>query len=168
MPPLRERREDIPFLASMFISQFNREFKKRLNSLSKDAESLLLSYHWPGNIRELKNVIERAMILAEDDTIPLDALPHEIVNTEAGLQKSEDRSQKTEYRIQETGDRRQNKEAGIKEHKESQNVSLNAMEKECILKALVDAKGNRSSAAKSLGISRTTLWKKLKEYGVYF
>ncbi|MBI5043280.1 MAG: sigma-54-dependent Fis family transcriptional regulator, partial [Nitrospirae bacterium] len=145
-----------------------REFKKRVSGLSKEVESLLLSYPWPGNIRELKNVIERAMILAEDDTILLDALPPEIVNTQAGFQKSEDRSQKTEYRIQETEDRIKNKEAGIKEHKESQNVSLNAVEKECILKALVDAKGNRSIAARSLGISRTTLWKKLKEYGVYF
>ncbi|MBI5042926.1 MAG: sigma-54-dependent Fis family transcriptional regulator, partial [Nitrospirae bacterium] len=69
VPPLRERREDIPFLTSMFINQFNREFKKRVSGLSKEVESLLLSYPWPGNIRELKNVIERAMILAEDDTI---------------------------------------------------------------------------------------------------
>ena len=145
VPPLRERKEDIPHLSAMFISQFNKGFRKRVSGLSNDAENLFLLYQWPGNIRELKNVIERAMILAEGDTITQSVLPPEIVNAS----NKEARSQNTEFRIQNTEAR----------------GSLDAIEKECILKALVDVKGNKSIAAKNLGISRTTLWKKLKEYG---
>ncbi len=143
VPPLWERREDIPELLNMYVNKFNMEFGKNVRGFSEEAERMLISYNWPGNIRELKNVVERTMIITEGDIIHSDMLPPEIVNT-----------------------RGQNAEARIGENKESQNVSLNDVEKECILKALVDAKGNRSIAAKSLGISRTTLWKKLKDYNI--
>lgn len=152
VPPLRERPEDIPHLSALFISQFNREFKKKVKGLSIEAEALFLSYQWPGNIRELRNVMERAMILTEGDMVLPDVIPSEIVNAEAG-------SRKTEYRPQEP-------ELKSRKQKEEKPIPLNALEKECILKAMANAKGNRSIAAKGLGISRTTLWKKLKEYRI--
>ena len=152
VPPLRERLEDIPHLSALFINQFNREFKKKVKGLSMEVEALFLSYLWPGNIRELKNVIERAMILTEGDMVLSDVMPSEIVNAEAV-------SQKSEYRAQEP-------EPMVRKQKEEKQVPLNAVERECILKAMADAKGNRSIAAKGLGISRTTLWKKLKEYRI--
>jgi two-component system response regulator HydG len=136
----------------LFISQFNREFKKKVNGLSMEVEALFLSYLWPGNIRELKNVIERAMILTEGDMVLPDVMPFEIVNAMAV-------SQKSEYRMQEP-------EPMVRKQKEEKQIPLNAVERECILKAMADAKGNRSLAAKGLGISRTTLWKKLKEYKI--
>src|SRR3972149_3640909 len=69
MPPLRARIEDVPSLAEHFVNMFNREFKKKINSLSPSAVDALKNYHWTGNIRELRNVIERAIILGETDTI---------------------------------------------------------------------------------------------------
>ena len=152
VPPLRERLEDIPHLSALFISQFNMEFKKKVSGLSKEAEALFLSYPWPGNIRELKNVIERAMIITEGDIILHDLLPPEIVNENAKAGMIEER-------------REMEKDAN-QNAKENQDYSLNTVTKELILKALNSAKGNRSIAAKSLGISRTTLWKKLKDYGI--
>ena len=145
IPPLRERKEDIPSLLIMFVSQFNREFRKKVKGFSKDAERLLLSYHWPGNIRELKNVVERAIILAEDSAINPNLLPPEIVYAE---QKRAVSPIQSESPAAQGGG------------------SLDAVERNLIIKSLNDAMGNKSLAAKNLGISRTTLWKKLKDYEI--
>src|SRR5574341_960614 len=83
IPPLRERPEDIPLLARHFLGHFSREFKKRVPSLSIQAEQLLVHYDWPGNVRELRNVVERAMILSETgELVPAD-LPPEIASRAA-------------------------------------------------------------------------------------
>jgi transcriptional regulator with GAF, ATPase, and Fis domain len=74
MPPLRERKEDVAALASFFISRFSGELKKKIDGLSPDALKLLMRYHWPGNIRELENAIERAMLLADGTHIAVDDL----------------------------------------------------------------------------------------------
>jgi DNA-binding NtrC family response regulator len=145
VPPLRERKEDIPYLLNMFVNQFNKEFRKKVGGFSEEAERLLISYHWPGNIRELRNVVERAVILAEDSTINPNLLPPEIVSADQKRIVSGIQAQFPV--VQESG-------------------SLDAVEKELIIKALNEAKGNKGLAAKSLGISRTTLWKKLKGYGI--
>ena len=63
MPPLRERREDIPLLVSHFIEKYNKAFKKHIKSLSQNALTILMSYHWHGNVRELENLVERAVIM---------------------------------------------------------------------------------------------------------
>jgi DNA-binding NtrC family response regulator len=78
LPPLRERREDIPQIVMHFIANFNREFNKQITGVSKEVELLLLDYKWPGNIRELKNVIERAIILGSGDLLTEEHLPSEI------------------------------------------------------------------------------------------
>ncbi len=79
LPPLRERKEDIPLLVENFISHFNKLFNKQIKGISPEALSLLMGYNWPGNIRELENVIERASILCFEDVIEIKHLPEDIV-----------------------------------------------------------------------------------------
>lgn len=78
IPPLRERREDIPPLLDYFIKRFSREFNKRIREISREALDLLMRYHWPGNVRELRNVVERICIMYNTETIKPDYLPSEI------------------------------------------------------------------------------------------
>ena len=75
LPPLRERATDIPLLVSYYIDAYNREFKKRIQSVSQDALSHLQRYGWPGNVRELRNAVERAMLLAEGPVLTLEEFP---------------------------------------------------------------------------------------------
>ncbi len=79
VPPLRERREDIPDLARYFLDRFSRETKKRFTEISPEALDRLLAYAWPGNVRELANVIERAVVLGQGPTITPDDLPPRVV-----------------------------------------------------------------------------------------
>src|SRR4030095_7000549 len=75
MLPLREHKDDIPPLLDYFIRHYNQKFRKSIQSLSREAEELLLNYNWPGNVREVKNAIERVMILAEDSRVSAKYLP---------------------------------------------------------------------------------------------
>lgn len=85
LPPLRERKEDIPVLVDNFISHFNKLLGKNIKGISPEALSLLMTYNWPGNIRELENVIERASILCFGDIIHVEHLPEEIFSPSAPL-----------------------------------------------------------------------------------
>ncbi len=138
LPPLRERKEDIPDLANHFLSQYREKNKKEIKEFSPKALDLLIRYEWPGNIRELENCIERAVIVARGELIAPVDLPPSIQNLPAGK-----------------GDSEILFPAGI---------SLQEAEKALILKTLEDAGGNRSRAAEILGINRRTLQMKLKEY----
>ncbi len=140
LPPLRERKEDIPDLANHFLSQYREKNKKEIKEFSPKALDLLIRYEWPGNIRELENCIERAVIVARGELIAPVDLPPSIQNLPAGK-----------------GDSEILFPAGI---------SLQEAEKALILKTLEDAGGNRSRAAEILGINRRTLQMKLKEYGM--
>jgi DNA-binding NtrC family response regulator len=85
MPPLRERKEDVQALAAFFIKRFSGELKKKMDGLDNDASKLLMRYNWPGNIRELENAIERAMLLTEGTQITADDLRlGEVGSTQAG------------------------------------------------------------------------------------
>ncbi|MDD4857085.1 MAG: sigma-54 dependent transcriptional regulator [Candidatus Krumholzibacteria bacterium] len=144
LAPLRERTEDIVPLANHFLSMFNREFKKNVKKVGPEVGKLLMSYSWPGNVRELKNVIERAVLLeAENELLP-EHLPPEIVHGEAA----------------------------VKETKETRSldglypISIEDMEKVLIAKTLKESAGNKSKAARVLGISRQTLREKIKLYNV--
>ncbi len=86
LPPLRERPDDILLFASRFIEDFNKSLGRNVRRIAPEAQHLLLAYKWPGNIRELKNVIERAMILSNTDELLPDHLPHEVVGL-AGSQE---------------------------------------------------------------------------------
>jgi DNA-binding NtrC family response regulator len=139
VPPLRERREDIIPIVDALIKNYNRIFGKNIKGVSDEAMSLLYNYHWPGNIRELKNVIERACILSSSEIILPSHLPEELKNIKRELKGLE---------IQ--GDLK----------------SLQDVERNHIMRILREVSGNKSSAAKILGISRLTLREKMKKYGI--
>ncbi|MCG6534104.1 MAG: sigma-54 dependent transcriptional regulator [Syntrophales bacterium LBB04] len=138
LPPLRERKEDIPELAMHFFAIYSRKNRKELKEVSPKTMDLLVRYDWPGNIRELENCIERAVIMARQEIVVPEDLPPEI----AGSAPEADDL---------------NLPPGI---------SLAAVERTLILKTLRDAGENRTRAAEILGINRRTLQNKLKEFGI--
>lgn len=141
IPPLRERIEDIPILVRNFIQEFAAKYDKTEPSLSESAMTMFMSYHWPGNVRELKNVVERMMIFTDKETVSAEDLIHIFpIGTKKELPKEE----KPERLLQEKA----------------------LLEKERIEEALIETYGNKSAAAKKLGISRVTLYKKIKEYNI--
>ncbi|MGA2957727.1 MAG: sigma-54 dependent transcriptional regulator [Thermodesulfobacteriota bacterium] len=139
LPPLRERKEDIPALASHFLSIYREKNKKELREISGKALDLLVRYDWPGNIRELENCIERAVVIARGEIIAPADLPPQIQALSSEKEDSEVRF--------------------------PSGISLQEVEKALILRTLEDTGGNRSRAAEILGINRRTLQMKLKEYG---
>ncbi len=142
LPALRERKEDIPLLTNHFISMFNKEFKKNIKKAGKDVLKILQGYSWPGNVRELKNVIERAILLDADDELLPEHIPSEISSE-----------------CLEDGERK-----GVEELAGIGPMSIREMEKILIIKTLDETGGNKSQAARILGISRQTLREKTKLY----
>ncbi len=138
MPSLRERKDDIPPLVEAFIKQFAIANGKKITGIQKEALEALTQYGWPGNIRELKNIIERMVVLATENEITLGQVPEDIKSSQPG---------KNPVNF-------------------SQGHNLDAMQKEFIKQALQDAQGNKSLAAQKLGISRRTLYRKMEEYGI--
>ena len=141
LPPLRERREDILLLADHFIQKFSQKMNKEISGLSGEARSLLLRYSFPGNIRELENMIERAIALIKGKAIQAEDLPEDLCG-QPGLAKT------LCERIR----------AG-----KPLAMAVNEFEKEYIQSVLEKTKGKKGQAAESLGISRKTLWEKIKE-----
>lgn len=142
LPPLRERREDILTLTNHFIDIFNVEFNKHVTGISKMAEKLLLDYHWPGNIRELKNVIERAIILGSEDTLLLEHLPLEIV-----AKASSQSSGLAVFKLPPDG------------------VDIEEVEKELIRQALEISEWNQSKAARKLNLGIDAFRYRMKKFG---
>jgi len=140
-PPLRERREDIPLLAAHFLKRFAEKNRKNVARYTPRAMDLLIRHPWPGNVRELMNTVERAVVLAPADC--LDEDDFSVLAPDA---------QETERTV---GD------AGI-----PPDVPLEQIEREAIVSTLASAKGNKSEAARRLGITRKTLREKLKRYGL--
>jgi len=134
LPPLRERKDDIPALASYFLERFAAESKKSFSTITDDAGRKLIAYHWPGNIRELANVIERAVVLADGPELTVHHLPARVVGAQPAVVSDE----------------------------ASYHDSINSYRRELIVRALADAQGNRAAAAKALGLHRTHLMKLLK------
>jgi two-component system response regulator AtoC len=138
LPPLRERREDILPLVQHFVTQFNQKLNRRVQGVTPKAEVLLESYNWPGNIRELRNVIERAIILCSGDRIHASELPL------GGVE---------------------NWSAASSEDSE-QLLSLDDVESLHIQRILAATGQNLSRAAEILGVTRTTLYNKLRKYNL--
>lgn len=139
LPLLCERREDIPLLAKHFLNEFKRRASKNILGFTKGALDLMEQYEWPGNIRELKNVVERAVAFCRTERIQIADLPQEI----------------REIRL---------KKKRIQDQIERLDDVLKAVEKEYLQKILRVTHGRRGKAADLLGISRKTLWEKMKEY----
>ena len=142
LPPLRERKEDIPLLVEHFIHKYNEQHGLNTEGAAEDVLARLLEYSWPGNVRELENAIERAMILAQGKKIEADCLPSEVLGTRPSWKKD---LWGDEYSI-----------------KKASRI----MEEELIRKALKKTGGNRSHAVKILEISHPALLSKIKEYGI--
>jgi two-component system, NtrC family, response regulator AtoC len=142
LPPLRHRTSDIPQLAASFVDRFNREFGKRVKGITEEAQALLEAYRWPGNVREICNVLERAVLLTEGDQIDVDSLPPEVRN-----QKVEGEHQGS-FSLGPAG------------------VDLEQLERELLMEAVRVAEGNRTEAGRLLGLSRHQIRNRLKKYGV--
>ena len=147
LPPLRERREDILPLALDMMARFNRELKKNFVGFTPTAAELLQNYSWPGNIRELRNIVERAMILSHDNEVGADNLPEEVRDFEPEPVPDE----KYAFDPSPTGD---------------QLVSLRELEQLYILQVLNATGNNKTHAAKILGIHPTSLLRRLKKAGL--
>jgi two-component system response regulator AtoC len=143
VPALRERKEDIPILASYLIDYFNQELNRSVRGLSREAREAMMEYDWPGNVRELRNVIERAILLESKDLILLEHLPGDILRGRAVPAPILDSSGVTDMPI-----------------------SLEEAERRAIAGALKWAGGNKSRAARVLGITRQTLRHKMRAYGL--
>ncbi|MCA1959824.1 MAG: sigma-54 dependent transcriptional regulator [Desulfomonile sp.] len=144
VPPLAQRREDIIPLVEHFVEIFNRKMGLRVRAISREAQEALLKYSWKGNVRELQNVVERAMIFTSGDTIALDSLPHDI--RAAVTSPAAKRAPREEI-------------LSIKR-------ASRELERALITKALNRTGGNRSQAAGLLEISYPSLLQKIKEYGI--
>jgi len=148
LPPLRERKEDIVPLALDLMQHFNRELKKRFTGFTPGAAQLLQNYPWPGNIRELKNVIERTMILVPEGDMDAAALPEEIrdyIRTSARDRVGESSS---DLNVSPNG---------------RPLITLRELEDDYIQEVLVATANNKTQAARILGIHPTSLLRKLKK-----
>ncbi len=137
VPPLRERKDDIPLLMTSFLAQFNKENNRSVEGFSNQAKHALLSYEWPGNIRELRNSIESAVVLARGTIIDLEDLPLTVSKAQSSTTLS--------------------LEVG---------VTLSEAEKQLIIATLAQCGGNKTKAADVLGIGRKTLHRKLQDYQI--
>ena len=149
IPPLRDRREDIPVLAQHFLERTQRE-TGIAHTFSDDALRAMLAYDWPGNVRELENAIERACALSSGPVLHMGDLP----------------TQLHEFRMQSRTREPQPGEPQSAAPGEARIVSIAEMERQAILETIRQLKGDKLMAAKLLGIGKTTLYRKLKEYGI--
>ncbi len=135
LPPLRERKDDIPMLVAHFVEKFNKEMDRHLLGPTEEATAAVLDYTWPGNVRELENAVEHAFVRCRGSRFGVEDLPQELWPVE----------------------------------KAAERLSIPddpGQEKALILQVLEEAGGNRTKAARMLGMSRTTLWKRLNAYGI--
>ncbi len=141
VPPLRERHTDIPLLVAEFIKKHSKHTSRKIERVTDEALAALMSYSWPGNIRELENVIERAVILSRGPLIGTDDLPETLRRAPVACATDQNGARK------------------LKE-------ALALPERDLIVKALESAQWNRNETARQLGINRTTLYKKMVKYGL--
>jgi two-component system response regulator HydG len=136
LPPLREKKDDIPLLTDFLITRLNRYYRKKVVGISPDAKEILENYPWPGNVRELENAIEHAFVLADKNMLEARHFPFEI---------------------------RRASENGIPPPPSEASPRA---EEEHIRKALLSAKGNKAEAAEMIGMHRSSLWRKMREYRI--
>ncbi len=154
MPPLRERREDIPALIEHFVREFAERYHREVEGFDQDSLQRLVAYDWPGNVRELKNLIERHVALAEQPILHLERLPTPTApvliptpGEDAPLVALATGQAMTEAAI------------------DADHPSLEELERRYILKTLRRLDGNREQTARALGINKSTLWRKLQTFG---
>ncbi|MEW6386962.1 MAG: sigma 54-interacting transcriptional regulator [Thermodesulfobacteriota bacterium] len=137
LPPLRERLEDVPLLVDHFLNRLRQGSGKTVTGLTREAMKVLMNYHWPGNIRELKGALEYAVVLTEDGLVTPEHLPPKMSHREL-----------------------------LPESPPVAEPVLETDEKTALIQALRQAGGNQSQAAALLGVSRVTVWHRMKRYGI--
>ena len=140
VPPLRDRNDDILLFAEYFLEKSNEELGKEVAGIDKDVQKIFQSYNWPGNLREMQNVVKRAVLLCFDEQIAPKHLPIEIVHAPKG-------------------------DSGLAEVQDLKSAAEKA-EYEMILRALKESKYNKGKAAKALGVDRKTLYNKMKQFNI--
>src|SRR5450759_877797 len=138
MPPLREHPSDVPLLVSYYIEVFNREFRKQVRGVTPDAMDVLKAYRWPGNIRELRNAIERAMLLTDGDWLTPEMLP--VATSRSSTAQT--------MELPEDG------------------VNLEILERELVVQALRRTGGNQTKAAALLGLNRDQIRYRIEKFGL--
>jgi DNA-binding NtrC family response regulator len=133
VPPLRDRKDDIPLLASYFLQKLSQERKKEVISFSPEVMEILLAHSWPGNVRELENVVDHAIIIAKQEKILPKDLPQHLLLKPVATQEL---------------------------------ATLQDFEKDLILRTLQETNWNKHKASKKLNINRSTLYGKMKRYGL--
>jgi len=137
LPPLRDRKEDIPLLVNNFVQRMKARLGKEILGISDEVMRILMNYPFPGNIRELENIIEHASVLCQGSLIEIKDLPKDLtekIETKAGRKRF--------------------------------FSPLESAESEAIRRALEENEGDRIRTASALGISRSTLWRRIKRYGI--
>ncbi|MDB6028570.1 MAG: atoC [Verrucomicrobiales bacterium] len=140
MPPLRERMTDVPLLVQAFLREFAEENNKPVKEIAPDAMDALVNYTWPGNVRELRTAIEHAVVLCRGEKVCFRDLPATVRSGSVALSHS----------------------APVASNRNS--LSIDEAEKQAVIRAIKESGGNRSEAAKKLGVSRRTLHRKLHDY----
>ena len=138
LPPLRERRDDVPLLVTAFNRQYSQENNTPVREITQEAVNLLMAYDWPGNVRELRNAVEQMVVLARGDRLTVRDIPATI-RSGADLTK-------------------------ISVVRPGVTMTVEEAERQLIIQALKETDGNRTKAADKIGMSRRTLHRKLKEY----
>ena len=138
LPPLRERAEDIPVLIEHFMRKFSDQVQRNLDGIEPETLTALMNYHWPGNVRELEHTIERAVLLGKEIRIGLQDLPPSLAARNNNVLPLADAV--------------------------ARSYTLRDLEKEYIMRVMESVHGNKTEAAKTLGVDRTTLYRKLEEY----
>ncbi|MEK6480812.1 sigma-54 dependent transcriptional regulator [Catalinimonas sp. 4WD22] len=156
LPPLRQRPDDLEMIAFHFLKSYAEQVGKEILRIEPEFMYYLRKYNWPGNIRELKNVIERAVILSDGRELTVDTLPNEVL----AASHREVQSPRNEVMQEE------NVYSNSTMESSEDNIDLKTVEQEHILRVLTMVNGNKSEAAKRLDIGLATLYRKLKEYNV--
>ena len=162
IPPLRDRKEDVPELVTHFLQIYNEENDRYVVHIQPEAMDVLQGYDWPGNVRELQNYIERAVVMADGDELTMELLPEEMIGNRPGrgrMRKADLETLTFEVVQQGLGD------AGPQEDNLHAKI-VNRVERELIAQVMVECSNVQTKAATKLGINRNTLHKKLKEYGL--
>ncbi len=141
-PPLRDRASDIPLLAHHFLARYAKKLEKNVKRIQPDALQLMTTYAWPGNVRELQNAMERAVLLARDETVTVDGLPPSI-----GQMTSGERTLRRPYTL-------------------PLSAATNAFERSYIEHTLVDARGNIAEAARNAGVDRSNFRRLIRRHGM--
>jgi PAS domain S-box-containing protein len=159
VPPLRERQGDVRLLMEFFLNQFNKQFQKKIGGFSPQAIEILSRYPFPGNVRELMNIVEYCANVCHTGSIQPDHLPDYV---KEGVHEIP--SPDTKFGIKEPSQWIPGAERDIERQPSGQSLDWHGMERRMITEALLQSRGNRTKAAKLLGWGRSTLWRKMKQH----